>query len=192
MSEAHSEASLTSAQFSFDTARLHVRPLLPSDAEFFCRLYGDPDTMRFIGPVVPPDKALRSFLRALQLNDVAPPRDLIMTLISRADSSLAGICSLQGVDLPRRCAEAGIIIDTQQRARGFAREGLSGLAMQAFRVLPLDEIWVQIAPDHRIVERLVISVGFTPRRDAQRADYGHEPRVWSVRRDSWFRKRITT
>jgi RimJ/RimL family protein N-acetyltransferase len=177
-----------SGAFAFDTERLHIRPLTTSDEALYCSLYTDPETMRFIGPALSAERAARSFQTALRLIQSEPLKDVFLTLALKTTSQVFGICSLQGIDALQHRAQAGIIIASAGRSRGLATEGLSGLMTRAFELLPLDEIWVQIAPDHIIVERLVLSVGFQPRSGAGRPHVRPGQRVWSVLRDSWTTK----
>jgi hypothetical protein len=72
------------------------------------------------------------------------------------------------------------------RARGYSKEGFTGLIQQVFARLPVDELWVQFATDHVAVQRAVLSVGFARRGDAsQRNDKDGQGNAWSVRRASW-------
>jgi hypothetical protein len=74
------------------------------------------------------------------------------------------------------------------RAQGYSKEGFTALIQQAFVYLPVDELWVQFAADHSVVERVATSIGFEPRRDAASADGPQRWSVWSVHRDSWLPK----
>jgi hypothetical protein len=71
------------------------------------------------------------------------------------------------------------------RARGYAKEGFTGLIQQVFAHLPVDELWVRFAVDHVAVQRGVLSVGFARRCAGQGNDNDGQGTAWSVRRDSW-------
>lgn len=170
----------------FDTQRLHIRPLSESDEPLYCGLYTDAETMRFIGPPLTLLCATRSFHAALRLTRRQPAKRLFFTLVHKTTLQTVGICSVQGIDASQRRAEAGIIIAPASRAHGFAAEGLSALVTRAFDVLPIDEVWVQIALDHAIVERLVISVGFSQGGEIAPTHERKAQRIWSAFRQSWL------
>jgi RimJ/RimL family protein N-acetyltransferase len=100
-----------------------------------------------------------------------------------------GIASIQHVDVPARRAEAGVVIGSEYRDQGFAREVLSGLIRFAFEQLHLDEIWVQIHADHTVVEKLVVSVGLSRGSSVDAHDGDAVMRIWSARRATWLHRR---
>jgi ribosomal-protein-alanine N-acetyltransferase len=169
----------------FSTQRLTSRPLAEADEALFCDLYADAETMRFIGPPLSRERAARGFRSILKLMRVESADQVFFTISDRDTQQAIGISSIQHLDPAGRRAEAGIIIASKHRARGFAKEGLSGLLRFAFDTLPIDEVWVQIAVDHTVVEKLVIGVGLA--RGAQITAKGGQSamRIWSAHRDSW-------
>jgi RimJ/RimL family protein N-acetyltransferase len=113
---------------------------------------------------------------------------LFLTVVEKSSQQDVGICSLQNFDAERRSVQAGVMFVARARARGYSKEGFTGLIQQVFAHLPVDELWVQFASDHIVVERAVISVGFERRRDAAPEDGPQQRSVWCVRRDSWLPK----
>lgn len=155
------------------------------DESLFCDLYSDAETMRFIGPPLARERAARAFHSLLRSMRDSEADQVFFTISDTRSRDTLGICSLQHIDRQGRRSEAGIIIGSNYRSRGCAREGLSGLIRFAFDTLPIDEVWVQIAVDHTVVEKLVISVGLA--RGAQTTANGGQiaTRIWSARRESW-------
>ena len=169
----------------FSTQRLISRPMAEADETLFCDLYTDAETMRFIGPPLARDRAARGFLTILKLMRRESADQVFFTICTRDTGEAVGISSIQHLDIAGRRTEAGIIIGPLHRSRGFAKEGLSSLIRFAFDNLPVDEVWVQIAVDHTVVEKLVTGVGLA--RGAETALGQSTLRIWSAHRDSWLR-----
>lgn len=178
-------------QVEFSTARVLLRPMAEADEALFCDLYSDAETMRFIGPPLSRERAARGFRNMLRLMRQPDADQVFFTLNGRpSDTHLAcatlGIASIQHVDIPGRRAEAGLVIGSQYRDQGVAREVLSGLIRFAFEHLHLDEIWVQIHADHTVVEKLVVSVGLSRGSSADTHASDTVMRIWSARRATWL------
>lgn len=174
--------------FPVETDRLRMRPLGAQDRELYCHLYTDEETMRFIGAPLAPERAARSFSTALAGMRRDPIDSLFLTVVEKTSQQDVGICSLQSFDAERRSVQAGVMLIARVRAQGYSIESMIGLIRQAFAHLPVDEVWVQSAVDHIVVERAAISVGFHRRRDAATEDGPQPCSVWSVHRDSWLPK----
>lgn len=170
---------------AFATERLVHRLLESADEAVFCELYTDAETMRFIGPPLSPERAARAFRRALTLSHRPQSARRFFAMLDRQTAHYVGIGSLQQIDLVQRRAEAGLLITTPCRAQGYATEALRGLISHAFATYGLDEVWVQIAVVHTVVEKLVIGVGLDRGAEVA-ADADHfATRIWSIRRDAW-------
>jgi len=167
-----------------------MRPLGPQDSPLFCHLFTDEETMRFIGAPMAPERAARSFSSALAGMSRDPVERLFLTVVEKASNQDVGICSLQSFDAQRRSVQAGVMFIAPARAQGYAKEAFTGLIQQVFAHLPVDELWVQFATEHVVVERGVLSVGFERRRDVAPAG-GPQHSVWCVRRDSWMPKLLS-
>ena len=175
----------TDSALAFDTERLQVRPLTEGDEALYCSLYTDVETMRFIAPPLSAGRAARSFHAALRLTRRRPMQHVFLSLIHKTTRQPVGICSLQGVDLSLRRAEAGMVIASAFRALGFGVESLSALVTMAFTALPIDEVWAQTAFGHALAERLVVKVGFAPRGSVEPTRERSGQRLWSAFRESW-------
>lgn len=175
----------------FATERLDHRLLTNRDAALFCELYTDAETMRFIGPPLSPERVARAFQTALRVTYRAPSDRQFFAMLDRHTTHAVGIGSLQQIDLAQRRAEAGLLIATPHRAQGYATEALRGLISHAFATYPLEEVWVQIAVVHTVVEKLVISVGLHRGAEVAADTDRFATRIWSIRRDAWSHRNAT-
>jgi RimJ/RimL family protein N-acetyltransferase len=168
-----------------ETERLSMRPLSDTDATLFCELYGDPETMRFIGPPLSRERALRGFRIILASQDSRPLKYLFLVIVEKLTRQAIGIGALQQFDTQRRRVEAGVVLNSMSRGRGFGREGLRGLVTYAFAGFPLDEVWVQHAVENAIFGRLSLGLGFSRRLDGSAYGVGSQNCVWSIYREDW-------
>ena len=97
-------------------------PRLKWDEALYCNLYTDLETMRFIAPPLSAGRAARSFQAALRLTRRRPVEHVFRSHPQDHSRQPVGICSLQGVDLSLRRAEAGMVIASAFRALGFCAE----------------------------------------------------------------------
>jgi len=169
----------------FETERLRLRPLIESDAPFFCEIYGDPDAMHFVGPTLTWERAQRSFQRVLRLLRARPLERLFLMLIERSSEQAIGIGSLQSSDVHRHRVEAGMILKSPARGRGYGKEGLFALVTHAFTLFPADEVWIQHATDNSIARRVPISLGLSSSLDTAAYEVGPGKCIWSAYRHSW-------
>jgi RimJ/RimL family protein N-acetyltransferase len=161
-----------------------MRPIAAADAALYEHLYTDVETMRFIGAPLSTERAARSFKAALAGMQRQPIERLFLTVVEKSSGADIGICSLQNCDAIKRSVQAGVMFIEAARAKGYSKEGFTGLIQEVFVHLPVDELWVQFASDHVAVHRAVVSVGFG-RRAGQRNGKDGQANVWSVHRDSW-------
>ena len=171
-----------------DTERLRMRPLSEGDATFFCDLFADPDTMRFVGSPLSRELAQRRFRKTLASLDCRPVVRLCLVIVEKASQQAIGIGALQGFDALRRRVEAGIMLKSESCGRGLGKEGFRALVTHGFAIFPVDEVWVQHAADNSIAQRVPISLGFSRNVDAATGDEAPGKRIWSAHRESWFQR----
>jgi RimJ/RimL family protein N-acetyltransferase len=170
---------------NIDTQRLSLRPLSEGDLDLYCDIYADPDTMRFVGPPMSRERAERSFQKVLAFAECRPVERLFLAIVEKASQRAVGIGSLQDLDVPRRRIEAGVMLATGSRVRGFGKECLSALVTHAFAVLPVDEVWIQHAAENAIAQGVPVSLGLSRNTAAPTHHDGPQMYVWSAYRDSW-------
>ena len=166
------------------TERLSMRPVVQADASLYCDLYGDPDTMRFVGPPLTRERALRNFRKVLDSSDCR-----LLVIIEKASGQSIGIGAFQDFDTRGRRVEAGMMLVGEARGRGFGREGLRALIDHAFVAFAVDEVWIQHAADNMDARRVPVSLGLSHNTEARSGKL-----VWSAYRHSWraeaFVKRV--
>src|SRR6185369_9792667 len=118
---------------------------LPGDEAFYCSLYGDPDTMRFIGPPLEREQAQRHFQKVLASFDRQPVVRVMLAIVETASGRSIGIGALQDFDHQRRGGEVGMMLVREGRGRGFGKDGLRALVNYAFATFEVDEVWLQHA-----------------------------------------------
>jgi RimJ/RimL family protein N-acetyltransferase len=170
--------------FAFETQRLRMRPLQAGDESLFRDLYTDAETMRFIGEPYSPERIVRSFHKVLASASEWPPERVFLVILEQATGRSLGICAITKFDADMSRAEVGIMLKSDARSRGYAREGLGGLVKQAFRWFKANEIFVECSALNAVVERMVSSIGFML-CDHGEVDAGPlSRRVWSIHRSA--------
>ncbi len=168
-----------------ETERLSMRPVSEADAPLFCDLYEDPETMRFVGRPLSRERAQRSFRIVLASLNSYPRERLFLVMVERATQQAIGMAAFQNFDAHQRRAEAGIVLGSGSRGRGFGTEGLRGLVAYAFAALPVDEVWIQHAIEHLTAWRVPHRLGFSLNTDTSTYGVAQGRCVWSAYRRSW-------
>jgi RimJ/RimL family protein N-acetyltransferase len=175
-----------SSGFIFDTERFHVRPLTAEYEAIYCFLYTDAETMRFIGAPLSPERAQRSFKKAVELAGRSPPIvQLFLAIIDKATRLPVGVCSIASFDQSRRAAEVGIMLKPEAQGLGIAREALSSLVDRAFSELPIDRVWAQIPQTHETAAKMLVKLGFSPAGNRVADIDARDRSIWVAVRDEW-------
>lgn len=143
------------------TERLSMRPVVQGDEALYCWLYGDPETMRFVGPPLSRERAQRGFRKVLESLEHRPIELVLLVIVEKATNQSIGIGAFQDFDLQRRRVQAGMMLGGGARGRGFGKEGLRALIDYAFATFAVDEVWTQHAADNMDARRLTISLGLS-------------------------------
>jgi RimJ/RimL family protein N-acetyltransferase len=167
------------------TARLHLRPLMQADEALYRRLYTDADTMRHVGKPWSPERAARSFRRALAWSDDAASDPQFLAMIETSTQHAIGLCGVHPFDAAGRRAEVGILLVSESCRRGYASEGLAALVSHAFSALPIDTVWAQYHSQNVAAEQLFIGLGFLPQTDGEFGDECDGQRFRHVHRSIW-------
>lgn len=150
------------AALTFNTPSTCVRPLDPGDVNLYCRIYGDEDTMRHVGPPLSLARARRSFAGALRQTHAAAPVALFAAVTSTDGRDGIGICGLREIDLPRRCAEVGLLLLPTARACGLGKEVLCCLIERCLVPQLLDEIYLEYDSNNIPMAKLAMRAAFVP------------------------------
>jgi RimJ/RimL family protein N-acetyltransferase len=157
-----------------------MRCAVEADAALYCDLYGDPATMRFVGPPVSREVAQRRFQRVLACAGRRPIERVLLVIVEKATLQSIGIGAFQDFDTRRRRVEAGMMLRSEARGRGFGTEGLRGLVDFAFATFEVDEVWIQHAPDNMEARRVPVRLGLSHNRERESGKL-----TWSAQRHSW-------
>jgi len=141
------------------TARLRIRAMESGDRELFLELYGDAETMRFIGRPAPRRENNARFRAAL---DAArkPRGPRFFTILKKRGRVPIGLCSIRRISVRESSAEVGIMLIRVARGRGYALESRRAFVDAAFQTLPIDTIWVQNHRSNTDIARLNAKLGF--------------------------------
>jgi RimJ/RimL family protein N-acetyltransferase len=173
--EPHSSTARVNASLCLSAPGIVMRALRAQDADLYCGLYTDSDTMRFIGPPLSMQRAASSFKAALR--SAAAPFDgpLFLVIIEPASQLSLGLCAIQQIFMRR--AETGVLINPAARGRGIATESLRAVIEWGFLSLPVERIWVRCSVHNIGAQRLFRTVGLSlqPAAGTERSEM-----IWSV------------
>jgi len=163
------------------TARLSMRPLSQDDADLYCGLYGDPDTMRFIGPPLSRQPALRNFQKVLASLGRRPVERVMLAIVETTTNRCIGIGALQDFEPERRRVEVGMMLVREGRGRGFGTEGLRALVSYSFATFGVDEAWLQHDANSTAAVGPPASLGLLQSTDPDKPGKS----IWSAYRHRW-------
>jgi RimJ/RimL family protein N-acetyltransferase len=164
------------------TSRLHLRPLVDADQEFYCRLYTDPAVMARVGTPLSREAAQGAFGRVLRQIAAKPPRSHYWMLCERGTQAVIGLMALVFDRDDRTSAEVGVLLLSNSQGQGHATEAIAVLADRIFAETELTRLWTRHAPCHAAAIGLMCSLGFTPGA----AEGDHPAAVcWQLLRGDW-------
>ncbi len=147
-----------------------IVPLQRSDRPLYARLYGDADTMRFIGAPLDAEAAGRSFEAALQENAAPNPRRWTWSVTAKAAAPPSGLIALvdcsDGGDV--RCAELGGLFVADVRGQRHIGLGLLAVIDHALTALGYTQLRAGHAVGHRVAARVAAKLGFVRAPDEDR------------------------
>jgi RimJ/RimL family protein N-acetyltransferase len=173
--------------FYAKSKRLAFRLLAPADEGLYCELFTDATTMRYVYAPFSPERAARSFKKALEVTQRKPFQQHISVIVERATRKPIGISSLRLVDADCRRAEGGMLLKPTAHAQKFAREGTLALIDEAFKWHPIEELTAEVAKGHQAAERLVASSGYAKGADVAASEGRLARSTWSITRTTWAR-----
>jgi ribosomal-protein-alanine N-acetyltransferase len=163
---------------TFDTPRLHLRPLGEADEALYCQLYTDPELMRHIAAPMSIEAAQRSFRTACKQQLPQPQRWIISERATHSDIGLLGL--IRGEPGP----EIGVMLLAHGHGRGYGGESMAGMADRFFAAGTGQIICArQSAVDNPTVIRMMLRLGYKPLPPTQAKPLGGE---WELTRDQWL------
>lgn len=168
---------------TFDTERLHLRPMDDGDEAFYCRLYTDPELMRHIAAPMSPERAQRSFHAVMKQQGGSR---MIWIIAEHGDEAACGIL---GVFPQDDAAEVGVMLVPQAQARGFAAEVIASIAGALFRTGRVVRLWTRHATQNAPAGRLMRNLGFEPcAQDRLPPGIPAGEMRWDLLREAWATK----
>ncbi len=143
-----------------DTARLRLRPLLPTDALAVHALHADPEGMRYWSTPPWTDPAEADALIARDAAALAAGDFIRLGLERRADGRFIGLCSLFAFHLASRRCEIGYMLARDCWGGGLMHEALKALLGFGFGVLDLNRVEADIDTRNTASERTLRRLGF--------------------------------
>jgi len=167
---------------TFDTQRLHLRPMDDGDEALYCRLYTDPVLMRHIAAPMSAERAHRSFHTVLKQQGGSR----MIWIITEHGGEAA--CGILGVFPDNDAAEVGVMLVPQAQARGFAAEVIASIAGTLFRTSRVVRLWTRHATPNAPAGALMRNLGFEPcARDRLPPGMPAGEMRWELRREAWAR-----
>jgi len=151
----------------FETERLDVRRMQPSDVDDLERVYGDADAMRWVddGRAITRVECER-WLDVTRRNYRARGYGMSV-LVERASGRVIGFCGLVHPGGQEQ-AEIKYALERGSWGRGLATEAAAGMLAYGAREHGLDTVIATTAPENHASHRVLLKVGMT------RAEVVHE------------------
>jgi [ribosomal protein S5]-alanine N-acetyltransferase len=147
-------------QLHLPTARLVLRPLVPTDAPAVYAMHADPVTLRYWSTPPWTDPALADELIERDLAAMAAGDYIRLGLERQSDGRLIGLCTLFAFYLPSRRCEIGYILHRDCWGQGYMHEALLRLLDYGFGALNLNRVEADIDPRNDGSRRTLDRLGF--------------------------------
>ena len=142
----------------FATPRLFARRIVATDVDAMLAVYGDPESMRWVGNGQPLDRAQCAYWVEVTHRNYAGRGYGMVTLLERDSGAIAGFCGLVHPDGQRE-AEIKYALLGAFRGKGLATEAAAGLLRYGAAVHGLREIIATVAPDNLASQRVLLKAG---------------------------------
>ncbi len=145
---------------SLTTARLSLRPLVPSDAEALFAVYSDPQVMRYWS--TPPWPTIDAAHELITKDRAAHAAGTYIRLgiALQGTDVVFGTCTLFDFVVQCRRAELGYAMASKMWGHGYMHEALSALVVFGFDELDLNRIEADIDPRNAASARSLERLGF--------------------------------
>jgi RimJ/RimL family protein N-acetyltransferase len=168
---------------TIETPRLILRPLLPEDESFYCRLHGDADVMRHIAAPLTPEAASRVFGSTLARNRNGIHDDQCWAITHRDNPSPIGVIGWHRLSAPmHRVGELGAILSNDAQGRGISIEAGQALMDFAFGNDVFEALLSEHAIAHHYAAIMMGRLGFA--REESRED-APAVVVWRMSKARW-------
>jgi [ribosomal protein S5]-alanine N-acetyltransferase len=142
------------------TARLHLRPLQPVDAEPLFAIFSNAEVMRFWSTGPWPSVAHSRELIEKDCKELAAGEHIRLGLFMNVGDELIGTCSLFNFDAQCRRAEIGYALQPSIWGQGLVQEAVSVVLAYGFATLNLNRVEADIDPRNTVSARSLERLGF--------------------------------
>lgn len=134
-------------------------------------LYQNKKVMRMISAPLTDSEADTLATLIIKRNVQPLPALKVWKITDSASGVFCGLMMLRWHDnTSRRCAEIGIMLVQSVNRKGVARKAMRALVEFAFLSLGVKEIYADFNSRHRVIEKLLLSLGFNASSQAQVKD----------------------
>jgi len=171
---------MAGAEWLFESQRLAARRLVADDASAMLAIYGDRESMRYVGDSEPLDEA--SCLHWVEVTD----RNFelrgygMVALESRATGELVGCIGIVHPD-QQELPEVKYAFRRDQWGMGLASEAVAAIVAYAWDSLGLMLLTATVAPEHLASQRNLAKAGFHQAGLISNDD-GTETQLWEISR----------
>ena len=148
----------------FQTPRLRLRLLQPSDGALYCALYTDPGVMAQVGPPLSAEAAKRGFAVARRRNGDPGATERRWAVLGLDSGEAMGLLALLRDPRDPGNAELGVMLLPAAQGRGVARELNDAVVARAFAPggWGLHRVWARHAAGHGAAAGALAASGFRP------------------------------
>ena len=159
--------------FPLDTPRLQIRPLTPSDFDFYFAMQSNPAVMRYIRPPESDPEAVKARMATLMQYAHDNPGLGSMLGAWKTNGQPVATCVLRHLEFqPGNDLELGYIIEPGHWGLGLATEIAGCLARYAFGHFGVDKVLAVVDPANQPSQNVLLKCGF--RQTGRRHIYGSD------------------
>lgn len=142
-----------------ETQRLHLRPLLPSDADPLHEMFSDPQVTRYLD--IPSSRSTEDTFQRLQLYTlVLPEWQAGWAVVEKQSEAIAGMVNYHHREIWNGRLEIGFVLARRYWRQGLMREAVRAVLDYCFAALAVHRVEATISPDNDAAIRLLESLGF--------------------------------
>jgi diamine N-acetyltransferase len=138
-----------------------LRALEPEDLDWLYRWENDPELWHHGLTLTPYSRfTLREYLSNAISQDIFQSRQLRLMIIEKASQQPVGAVDLFDFEPVHLRAGIGLLLDSNNRGKGFGRQALQLIQEYASQILMLKQLYGYISVDNQPSYRLLQSIGF--------------------------------
>ncbi|MBP3354369.1 MAG: GNAT family N-acetyltransferase [Bacteroidales bacterium] len=132
-----------------DSEKIFLRAVEPEDLEFLYKWENSIEIWEESNTLAPYSRlAIKEFIERSLSENVLEIKQIRFMVCSKHNNSVVGTADIFDIDTLHNRAEIGLLIDSDFRGKGFAKETLDLLCKYATDILMLKQLYVHIATDN--------------------------------------------